>query len=150
MLSCVFFFFQAEDGIRDKLVTGVQTCALPIWFVPHRFRARTFAKRVPVRPKLGTPCDFERCTPVWSPCSTTRATVSCHDPRRPRTAATAPQTAGCAARPARSLDALRFAHIPEEIRACPARGTCRADPLAGCPLDRSRCTRTGVDPDPRE
>src|SRR2546425_12934644 len=25
-----FFFFQAEDGIRDKLVTGVQTCALPL------------------------------------------------------------------------------------------------------------------------
>src|SRR5258708_27931992 len=36
MLNCVyiclfiFFFFQAEDGIRDDLVTGVQTCALPI------------------------------------------------------------------------------------------------------------------------
>src|SRR3989441_11586059 len=28
--SVFFFFFQAEDGIRDKLVTGVQTCALPI------------------------------------------------------------------------------------------------------------------------
>src|SRR3712207_8857027 len=28
--SCVFFFFQAEDGIRDIGVTGVQTCALPI------------------------------------------------------------------------------------------------------------------------
>src|SRR5205823_10380980 len=26
----ICFFFQAEDGIRDKLVTGVQTCALPI------------------------------------------------------------------------------------------------------------------------
>src|SRR3989441_4589884 len=26
----LLFFFQAEDGIRDKLVTGVQTCALPI------------------------------------------------------------------------------------------------------------------------
>src|SRR5260221_8375670 len=26
----VFFFFQAEDGIRDHCVTGVQTCALPI------------------------------------------------------------------------------------------------------------------------
>src|SRR2546427_5756538 len=26
------FFFQAEDGIRDLTVTGVQTCALPIWF----------------------------------------------------------------------------------------------------------------------
>src|SRR5256885_17195828 len=25
------FFFQAEDGIRDYKVTGVQTCALPIW-----------------------------------------------------------------------------------------------------------------------
>src|SRR5438552_13093250 len=31
MLVCLFvFFFQAEDGIRDDLVTGVQTCALPI------------------------------------------------------------------------------------------------------------------------
>src|SRR2546427_5666126 len=29
--SCWFFFFQAEDGIRDLTVTGVQTCALPIW-----------------------------------------------------------------------------------------------------------------------
>src|SRR2546430_12430146 len=28
-----FFFFQAEDGIRDLTVTGVQTCALPI--LPH-------------------------------------------------------------------------------------------------------------------
>src|SRR5207248_4934960 len=27
------FFFQAEDGIRDRTVTGVQTCALPIWRV---------------------------------------------------------------------------------------------------------------------
>src|SRR2546430_4964465 len=27
---CVMFFFQAEDGIRDLTVTGVQTCALPI------------------------------------------------------------------------------------------------------------------------
>src|SRR5437868_8071022 len=26
----IFFFFQAEDGIRDRNVTGVQTCALPI------------------------------------------------------------------------------------------------------------------------
>src|SRR6266481_7337982 len=31
MHGCVyFFFFQAEDGIRDGTVTGVQTCALPI------------------------------------------------------------------------------------------------------------------------
>src|SRR2546426_4138463 len=34
MLICILtkiFFFQAEDGIRDYKVTGVQTCALPIW-----------------------------------------------------------------------------------------------------------------------
>src|SRR6266404_2372869 len=31
-----YFFFQAEDGIRDKLVTGVQTCALPIFDEIHR------------------------------------------------------------------------------------------------------------------
>src|SRR5258708_22828292 len=30
MTVTFFFFFQAEDGIRDDLVTGVQTCALPI------------------------------------------------------------------------------------------------------------------------
>src|SRR5262249_59092613 len=40
------FFFQAEDGIRDWSVTGVQTCALPIWLagraaelVPQEVRA---------------------------------------------------------------------------------------------------------------
>src|SRR2546430_6652558 len=32
-----FFFFQAEDGIRDLTVTGVQTCALPIY--PNSFQA---------------------------------------------------------------------------------------------------------------
>src|SRR5206468_6495524 len=40
------FFFQAEDGIRDLIVTGVQTCALPICSLPLperetvRFKAR--------------------------------------------------------------------------------------------------------------
>src|SRR3989440_6935610 len=33
-----FFFFQAEDGIRDLIVTGVQTCALPI-SIPLRLRS---------------------------------------------------------------------------------------------------------------
>src|SRR6266545_7690157 len=31
VMTSGIFFFQAEDGIRDKLVTGVQTCALPIF-----------------------------------------------------------------------------------------------------------------------
>src|SRR5256886_5146400 len=35
-----FFFFQAEDGIRDLTVTGVQTCALPISFLKTHFGVR--------------------------------------------------------------------------------------------------------------
>src|SRR5688572_29914945 len=37
----MIFFFQAEDGIRDLTVTGVQTCALPI-LLDQRLRGRTF------------------------------------------------------------------------------------------------------------
>src|SRR5262249_58275709 len=36
----LFFFFQAEDGIRDWSVTGVQTCALPISTGPRSRRSR--------------------------------------------------------------------------------------------------------------
>src|SRR2546425_1733521 len=42
-----FFFFQAEDGIRDKLVTGVQTCALPIWFITPNAASSTLVVRAP-------------------------------------------------------------------------------------------------------
>src|SRR5687768_18416582 len=37
----VFFFFQAEDGIRDVAVTGVQTCALPIFHFVRPIRWRS-------------------------------------------------------------------------------------------------------------
>src|SRR5437016_8361836 len=46
-LSVLSFFFQAEDGIRDWSVTGVQTCALPI------FIRRSYHGRVRVAPLLG-------------------------------------------------------------------------------------------------
>src|SRR5207245_8524122 len=36
----VYFFFQAEDGIRDATVTGVQTCALPIYAEKKRLVSR--------------------------------------------------------------------------------------------------------------
>src|SRR5438093_5643939 len=36
------FFFQAEDGIRDWSVTGVQTCALPIWLTMFTCAASMF------------------------------------------------------------------------------------------------------------
>src|SRR2546430_7778166 len=37
----VYFFFQAEDGIRDLTVTGVQTCALPISYTYHELKEKT-------------------------------------------------------------------------------------------------------------
>src|SRR3989440_3291329 len=37
----LFFFFQAEDGIRDLIVTGVQTCALPIFPDPESLIRRS-------------------------------------------------------------------------------------------------------------
>src|SRR5256885_9821268 len=36
IVESMCFFFQAEDGIRDYKVTGVQTCALPIWACGRR------------------------------------------------------------------------------------------------------------------
>src|SRR2546430_9484358 len=45
-ILCCFFFFQAEDGIRDLTVTGVQTCALPISLPAFlASRARTCSRR---------------------------------------------------------------------------------------------------------
>src|SRR2546430_12175854 len=46
----VFFFFQAEDGIRDLTVTGVQTCALPISLVRS-----ASCRAVPALPCSGRP-----------------------------------------------------------------------------------------------
>src|SRR6266478_6715842 len=45
MFFLFFFFFQAEDGIRDLTVTGVQTCALPISRSPWRPAVRCFGKK---------------------------------------------------------------------------------------------------------
>src|SRR5438874_13252263 len=70
MLVTIFFFFQAEDGIRYLYVTGVQTCALPIW--PSRCglawrtggaaRARRFAQTLS-RAIVGRPATARRNRP---------------------------------------------------------------------------------------
>src|SRR5256886_6439597 len=46
-----FFFFQAEDGIRDLTVTGVQTCALPIYHACRETRLIELAHRI--QPQIG-------------------------------------------------------------------------------------------------
>src|SRR5207248_8171555 len=61
-ILCVVFF-QAEDGIRDRTVTGVQTCALPILFRDFHLKfhterrllaAEALARTVTVRPESAT------------------------------------------------------------------------------------------------
>ena len=56
-----FFFFQAEDGIRDHCVTGVQTCALPIcWkFVNEALAKMTSRNEIGSRlnDETMSPCD---------------------------------------------------------------------------------------------
>src|SRR5207247_8273455 len=48
-----FFFFQAEDGIRDPLVTGVQTCALPIYALRGDCRTERDARGQAIRCRHG-------------------------------------------------------------------------------------------------
>src|SRR2546430_7716995 len=51
LLVMIFFFFQAEDGIRDLTVTGVQTCALPIFSEINLLRVNpSMPYRDPSRP----------------------------------------------------------------------------------------------------
>src|SRR2546422_8437358 len=46
LTDILFFFFQAEDGIRDVAVTGVQTCALPISLEPQQVLTSNNLSRV--------------------------------------------------------------------------------------------------------
>src|SRR5437762_13910084 len=67
-----FFFFQAEDGIRDTSVTGVQTCALPIWSACEHGGCRG----------VGAPGRPTAPTPRQPPCS--QADLRARPSRRPR------------------------------------------------------------------
>src|SRR5690606_41200317 len=60
------FFFQAEDGIRDFHVTGVQTCALPIYVLNAALRRRTIGRAAGVRlaatdADVGVTCELGWC-----------------------------------------------------------------------------------------
>src|SRR5258708_18970365 len=57
----LFFFFQAEDGIRDDLVTGVQTCALPIFFATFIPSYLVYKKILP-EPLITSVTDFTKGT----------------------------------------------------------------------------------------
>src|SRR5690349_23230074 len=83
-MFALYFFFQAEDGIRDLYVTGVQTCALPISAatlarVIQNSNARdvigisAFPTSLPFYLRRAIPRSEERrvgkeCRSRWSPC----------------------------------------------------------------------------------
>src|SRR5215467_15357806 len=75
VLLAVFFFFQAEDGIRDYKVTGVQTCALPISMpgCPSDSRGRSETTscgpgcRMPRSPRSEERRVGKECRSRWSP-----------------------------------------------------------------------------------
>src|SRR2546425_12417626 len=81
-MFCIFFFFQAEDGIRDKLVTGVQTCALPI--SPSRRRGRDASRRPGQHARCATPPVPAREERSRAP---PHAALGAVPPRRPLSAA---------------------------------------------------------------
>src|SRR5256885_5073538 len=84
----LFFFFQAEDGIRDYKVTGVQTCALPI-LAGMALACFGLASTAKADPK-GSPCGClsdadcggtnrcyrSACVPKW--CDTSVNACCCH------------------------------------------------------------------------
>src|SRR5437867_9548944 len=80
-ISRLCFFFQAEDGIRDRTVTGVQTCALPISRIPEGFGlVLPHTRRVPVEPTG----PFAGSGLPLSEGGRTSATIGLRGPRLPR------------------------------------------------------------------
>src|SRR6266536_2025758 len=80
-----FFFFQAEDGIRDPLVTGVQTCALPILRSPERAASpeagsvRTTTAAVAAASRFEAP-EIDTCARSPSSAAFARARSASRDP----------------------------------------------------------------------
>src|SRR5437867_12590242 len=68
----LLFFFQAEDGIRDRTVTGVQTCALPISSAAASTAGPTATRQTAAacRPTASTPLT-EACTTRTPPAAAT-------------------------------------------------------------------------------
>src|SRR5690348_17407284 len=67
-LFLFFFFFQAEDGIRDGRVTGVQTCALPILLrvrSPRRPACAPVLRCAPLHPARRSACAWTCLRPPW-------------------------------------------------------------------------------------
>src|SRR2546421_5743685 len=85
-LGAIVFFFQAEDGIRDLIVTGVQTCALPILkpksCATLERAARSRSWRARSSNHAGAPGDWRSRLFVWQATSAISPTSSSRGDRK--------------------------------------------------------------------
>src|SRR5207247_8500504 len=131
----IYFFFQAEDGIRDPLVTGVQTCALPISppFHPYPLDTGRSVLCGPVR-RLAAPRRYLAVCPLELGLSSTRpyhrraATITLHRNPRPE-ASSAP--AGPASDDYLPRRRIRRARLSGESGPSAVRGRPGVPPAAG-------------------
>src|SRR2546430_10283759 len=86
-----WFFFQAEDGIRDLTVTGVQTCALPIWMREAaqilRTRRAEYARTMTLemgKPIVQGEAEVDKCAWVCERITPRPCSPSSRARRRPR------------------------------------------------------------------
>src|SRR2546427_299978 len=118
-LPLFFFFFQAEDGIRDLTVTGVQTCALPISQAEPAIRDAPIFAPAETRPPpaAGHHAEAGRMR------ATKPVGVGAHPPRRPEPASLPPATQRSPSSEApgsvSATGAPRAAEIPHERRGGP-------------------------------
>src|SRR3989449_7298505 len=75
-ICAFFFFFQAEDGIRDVAVTGVQTCALPIYGGLHPRRDTRSSRDRPSHGGPGREARECRWRPIARPAGHVRAALA--------------------------------------------------------------------------
>src|SRR3989441_12792034 len=123
------FFFQAEDGIRDKLVTGVQTCALPI-SSRRRFRHR----------------HQRREGAADRPQGRTEALLPAHGVHGPRTVYASAESARQASRARNREGGLGHAaqdHTVAAAREADAEGVCRSRASARGAAAGAACRRGG-------
>src|SRR5215204_7181336 len=108
----IFFFFQAEDGIRDHCVTGVQTCALPICC--HRLDSWQYEHLLPT-----TALDLARVEPQR---------VANHEPLRLEHAPAATGEAHVDPEPPRPASGNRHGPAEQRLQQLASRGRQQAAP----------------------
>src|SRR5688572_15711472 len=141
-IFCFFFFFifffQAEDGIRDLTVTGVQTCALPI----SRSWSRTGAARKTSRPRSAPTGSSTRTSRTWSPPAATTTPASPPSTPPASRANTSPATSpGNSSRASRA--SAPTARAPSASWTCPADAP-RARFEGDAPLQRNAASPTRI------